>query len=345
MLYKGILLFPQQRPDECQLRVSGHDVQGVNEDHKHQYPILNTAVSLSCLNISLSNSITNMKSLSNYLSRIGLSALLQERLQEGNTKVNPDRDTLALVMEGQSRSIAFENFDVVMNKTISITQSDVEKKLVDDLRGGYCWEQNTLLQMALEEMGYMVMPLMCRVRWGKPDDTKEPNTSFTHFALKVTTGSGTSFLADVGFAGTNSMEPVGLDIGQVPQELPEGRFRVVPSKHKDFYVLESLVKSEWRPLYEWRDEKAPLVDQECSNWFSCTYPKGRFSTQLFTCRIIGDERHHILNDKYVIRKGHGVEKEITVKQITDKAQLLQLIHTVFGVSLLDTKNIDKYLLK
>jgi N-hydroxyarylamine O-acetyltransferase len=278
-----------------------------------------------------------MKSLDNYLSRIGLLSSSQE------LKGNIDRATLALVMEGQSRSIAFENFDVVMNKTISMTQYDVEKKLVDDLRGGYCWEQNTLLQMALEEMGYAVTPLMCRVRWGKPDDSKEPNMAFTHFALKVTTGSGSSFLVDVGFAGTNSMEPIGIDIGQVPQELPEGRFRVAPSKHKDFYVLELFAKSEWRPLYEWRDEKAPLVDQECSNWFSCTYPKARFTTQLFTCRIIGNERHHILNDEYVIRKGHGMEKQITMERITDKSRLLYLINTVFGVKLVTTDGIDRFL--
>ena len=43
----------------------------------------------------------------------------------------------------------------------------VSEKLVDDLRGGYCWEQNTLLSMALEELGFDVVPLLCRVRWNK----------------------------------------------------------------------------------------------------------------------------------------------------------------------------------
>lgn len=284
-----------------------------------------------------------MKSLNNYLSRIGLSSSQQLQGEEPKT----DQATLTRVIEGQSRCIAFENFDVVMNKPISVAELDVEKKLVDDLRGGYCWELNTLLKIVLEEMGFSVTPLMCRVRWGKPDDTEEPNTGFTHFALKVTTADGHHFLADVGFAGTNSMEPVNLDIGQEPQELPEGRFRIVPSKHTDFHVLELLVKGEWRPLYEWRDEKAPLVDQECSNWFSCTYPVARFTTQLFTCRIIGDERHHILNDKneckYVIRKGHGVDKEITTEKITEKARLLELIDGVFGVKLVETEGIDRYL--
>ena len=139
------------------------------------------------------------------------------------------------------------------------------------------------------------------------------------------------------------MMRVNLDIGQEPQELPEGLFRVVPSKHKAFHVLQLLVKGEWRPLYKWRDEKAPLVDQECSNWFSCTYPTARFTTQLFTCRIIGDERHHILNNEYVIRKGRGADKEITKEIISEKARLLELIDEVFSVKLVETEGIDRYL--
>ena len=98
-----------------------------------------------------------MRSLPNYLNRIGLK----------HAPLKADLSTLALVMAAHSRAIAFENIDVVRGKTISMARDDVEKKLVDDLRGGYCWEQNTLLSMALEELGFDVVPLLCRVRWNK----------------------------------------------------------------------------------------------------------------------------------------------------------------------------------
>jgi N-hydroxyarylamine O-acetyltransferase len=308
-----------------------------------------------------------MKSLEKYLSRIGLS--MPAAQGEDKPTFVLDRatlKTLAIVMTCQSRCIPFENIDVVLGKQISMSPADVEKKLVDDIRGGYCWEQNTLLRMALEEMGYEVTPLMCRVRWGKAEDNEEPNTPYTHLALKVRVlqtpemeqdGNGEPksismwnyFLADVGFAGTNSMNPVNLGIGSKPQDLPEGRFRVVPSKHKDFHVLQLQVShdpDQWRPLYEWRDESAPWVDQECSNWFSCTHPTARFTNQMFICRIVGeDERHHILNDQYVIRKGHGVNKDVTSEQITDLERLLSLVDEVFMIKLdgVDTKGIDRYL--
>jgi hypothetical protein len=102
----------------------------------------------------------------------------------------------------------------------------------------------------------------------------------------------------------------------------------------------------WRPLYEWGDEEAFLVDRICSNWFSCTFPTEHVippTIYLFKCRIIGNEWHRILNNAYGIRKGDGVEKEVTIEIIVDKAHLLELIDGVFGVKFVETDGIDRYL--
>jgi len=270
-----------------------------------------------------------------YLERVGLAEL--------QAPYTADLETLKKIMAAQSKSIPFENIDVVQKKLISMDPKDVQEKLVDNKRGGYCFEQNTLLKVVLGAMGYTVEPLLCRVRWGMPDDSEEPNMTFTHLTLKVFTENDGTFLADVGFAGTNSMEPVKMDIGAEGQELPEGRFHIAPSKHKGCYVLELLVKGAWRPLYEWRDEKAALVDQKCSNWFSCTYPTARFTSQLFVCKIIGEERHHILNDSYVIRKGFGPNSQVTTETISDKARLESLVVDVFGINMTDSSGIDRFL--
>jgi arylamine N-acetyltransferase len=58
------------------------------------------------------------------------------------------------------------------------------------------------------------------------------------------------------------MAPVKLD-GEdgAPQPLPEGLFRVVDGTHARYRQLQLQAKGEWRGLYEWRDERAPLVDQ------------------------------------------------------------------------------------
>ena len=50
-------------------------------------------------------------------------------------------------------------------------------------RGGYCFEHNTLMMAALRAIGFVVEPLLARVRWNKDKDVQ---TTFTHMALRVT---------------------------------------------------------------------------------------------------------------------------------------------------------------
>ena len=107
---------------------------------------------------------------------------------------------------------------------------------------------------------------------------------------------------------SNSIAPVKLN-HEVEQERPEGTFRV--SREGDYSALQLSVKGAWSSLYKWRDEPAAYCDQEAANWYSCTFPAARFTTSFFGCRVVGDERHHILNGDYVVRKGYGVESTVT----------------------------------
>ena len=106
-----------------------------------------------------------------YVARVGLPPDLQ-----------PTSAVLKAVMSAHTRAIAFENLDVALGRTISMDAEDVTRKLLDLKRGGYCFEQNTLLKLALEAIGFQVTPLLCRVRWGKRPDEE---TAFTHMCLKV----------------------------------------------------------------------------------------------------------------------------------------------------------------
>jgi hypothetical protein len=49
-------------------------------------------------------------------------------------------------------------------------------------------------------------------------------------------------------------------------------------------------------------ETALSVDQELSNWWSCTHPKARWVCCLFAARVIGSARHHLLDNEYATPK-------------------------------------------
>jgi len=244
-------------------------------------PALSQSVNRCATSSSFEMSASSSFCLTAYLRRIGLELTVKK----------PSHSVLTAIMAAQSRAIAFENIDVVLRKSISIAPEDVEEKLVASGRGGYCFEQNELLASALQSLGFDVSPMLCRVRWNKAPDE---HTTFTHVALAVKLDEA-NYLADVGFAGTNSIAPVLLGTEE-PQKLPEGFFRTV--RDAGYTTLQWQLKDSWRDLYMFKEEACLPIDLELSNWWMCTHPKSRFTSQFFVARVVGDERHHILNNSY-----------------------------------------------
>ncbi len=187
--------------------------------------------------------------------------------------------------------------------------------------------------MNLEALGFSAYPVLSKVRWNK---TPEQDTTYTHVAVVVTPSAGPEagwkYLVDVGFGGIGSMYPLRLDVSE-PQPTPDGGvYRVVPPAPGGlgFWMLQWQVKGEWRDLYKFRDEPASDIDQELSNWWSCSHPTARFCTSFFAARVVGPDRHHILNGEYVIRHADGTADTTAV---ADGAHLLSLLSSVFGLNL------------
>jgi len=257
-----------------------------------------------------------------YLSRVGLDASL--------AAAPPSVELLSALMAAQSRAIPFENLDVVLRRPISIHADDVAVKLLSAAprRGGYCFEQNQLLSSALIALGFVVEPLLCRVRWGKAKDEATP---FTHIALRVLLGpnSSESYLVDVGFAGTNSIAP--LLLGGGASALPEGTYRALDgATARGYTTLQLDVRGEWRDLYMWRtDEAASPADLAQSNLWSHAAPSARFTNEMFVARVVGDARHYLVNDVYRVRAALDGAAATTEEVVRDTAHLARLLSGVF----------------
>jgi N-hydroxyarylamine O-acetyltransferase len=122
-----------------------------------------------------------------YLDRIGL---------EG-------RPDLAELHRAHVAAIPFENLDPHRGVPVSLAPDDLERKLVRERRGGYCFEQNLLLKAALEALGAQVELLLARVRYNAPAGSVRPRT---HLVLRVAAGDVT-WHADAGFGAGTLLEP------------------------------------------------------------------------------------------------------------------------------------------
>ena len=250
---------------------------------------------------------------------------------------------LTVIMEAHVRLIPFENMSVVLGDLIDISPDSVAEKLVTRKRGGYCYEQHVLLHSALSAMGYTVSMVLARVRWGlTPDDT----TPFTHVVLIVDGSDFSNYLVDVGFGGNNCPEPIALGHDMETQVRVSGVYRTVTDVEGEMTTLEVQDRNDptiFRPLYAWsvvRWETEP--DFVVANWFSCTFPKARFTQEFYVAKIANGEKHLILNDVYLRRSltsGEVLEK----RKVESLDALLDLVRDTFGLEIESDVRLGRYL--
>jgi N-hydroxyarylamine O-acetyltransferase len=197
----------------------------------------------------------------------------------------------------------------------------IEQKLVNDRRGGYCFEQNALFAAVLDALGFRVTPLAARVRWQVPEAVAMP---LTHMVLRVDL-DGAPWLADVGFGGLTPTAPLRLDVEE-PQPTSHETFRLVRSG--DVHVLQAHVADAWSDVYRFTLQEQHPIDYEVANWFTSTHPASRFKQNLIVTRAGDDgQRISLTNRELVLRGRAGVEKRIL--QTPD--ELLDLLANHFGL--------------
>ncbi len=209
-----------------------------------------------------------------YLERIGCSG----------------RPGLAEVHRAHVTSIPFENLDPHRGVPVSLDLQDLQRKLVVQRRGGYCFEHNLLLKAALEALGAQVEPMLARVRVGAQTGAVRARS---HAVLRVMVG-GDSWLADVGFGRGTLLEPIPFGPGAA-YEQSGWRFRAV--RDGEELVLQAEADGDWVDVYGFVPEPAPLVDFEVSNWYTSTYPRSPFVTGLIVCAHRADGSRTVLTDR------------------------------------------------
>lgn len=120
-----------------------------------------------------------------YLDRIGAAA-----------PVRADLAALAVLMRAHLDRVPFENLDVQLGRVPPETVDAIFDKVVNQRRGGWCYEVNTLFGVLLADLGYAVTRLSGDVRRGG-DVVERPGN---HLCLRVDLDQ--PYLVDVGFGGS-----------------------------------------------------------------------------------------------------------------------------------------------
>jgi N-hydroxyarylamine O-acetyltransferase len=131
-----------------------------------------------------------------YLSRIGLSERPKANLAG-----------LRALHRAHLLAIPYENLDVQLGRKVTIERPAIYQKIVEQGRGGWCYEMNGLLGWALGELGFKVTRATGAVMREISGDAATGN----HLVLRVELPEGL-YLADVGF-GDGPRDPIRVAAG------------------------------------------------------------------------------------------------------------------------------------
>jgi N-hydroxyarylamine O-acetyltransferase len=248
------------------------------------------------------------RALASYLARIDVAR-----------PARPDLAALTAIQWGHLRSIPFENLDILLGEPIRIDLPSVHAKLVERRRGGYCFEQNTLLAAALRALGYPVTTLAARVRW-----MATAPTARTHMLLAVE-ASGGRYLVDVGFGGQCPTAPIALAAG-TEASIHHDRYRLVDDGGG--LMLQLALPEGWADLYTFTLEPQLPVDYEVGNHYTSTHPSSHFTKAPTVARTTVSGRITLRGPELARRRGAAVERET----ITDPERYLAVLENEFGLA-------------
>ncbi|OLL28868.1 N-hydroxyarylamine O-acetyltransferase [Burkholderia sp. SRS-W-2-2016] len=259
--------------------------------------------------------MSDLLNLENYFTRIGYQGPRTATL-----------DVLQALHRLHPAAIPFEDLNPLTGLAVKLDLASIERKLVDEQRGGYCFEQNTLFANVLMQLGFKVTPLLARVLWGASPDAKLPRT---HMVLRIELDNET-WLADVGFGGVTLTAPlrVAMDLAQ---PIPLGTFRLIDAGRDSAHLQVLAADGSWTPVYHVDLRAVEWVDYETSNWYTSTSPESLFAHNLLAARVLPEARLGLFNDQYNERDAAG--KVIAERRLASAAELADCLRERFGLNL------------
>ncbi|HYL99776.1 MAG TPA: arylamine N-acetyltransferase [Blastocatellia bacterium] len=245
-----------------------------------------------------------------YLTRIRYSGPLGVSLQ-----------TLRYLHRSHLLAVPFENLDIALGRPIILDEDRLFTKIVENRRGGFCYELNGLFGSLLRALGFEVKMISA----GVAREAGGFGPEFDHMALQV--GLGDSWLADVGF-GDSFLEPIPLVDSIVTQD-PTGAYRVDPEGLLYQVMLRCDDPGNWKPQYRFSLTRREFTDYEEMCLYHQTSPNSSF-TQGRVCSLATETGRITLSGTKLIETNRRVRTERTLSS-EDEAR--KILSELFDVSI------------
>jgi len=232
-----------------------------------------------------------------YLNRIKYSKSLEPNLQ-----------TLKKLQKSHLLNIPFENLDIHNNIPIELSIDKIFDKIVNQNRGGFCYELNGLFYELLISLNFNAKRISARV-FNKDNGYGQ---EFDHFAILVTIGNS-EYLTDVGF-GEFSFEPLKFEINKIQND-ELGDF-IFEKYDKDYFRVSKIKNESIIPEYIFTTNRRELLDFKDMCIYHQSSPKSHFTTKRLISLPNINGRVTITGNKLIVKKFNS-KTETEIKTETE----------------------------
>lgn len=243
-----------------------------------------------------------------YLNRIGYSGSRE-----------PTVAVLRELHHAHLLTVPFENLDIHLGRPIVLDEAHLFDKIVNQRRGGFCYELNGLFAGLLRELGFEVNRLSARVY-----ENGKYGPEFDHLILRVCLEE--DWLADVGF-GDSFREPLCLtETGkQVQAGIP---YRI--EHQSSGWQLSSMDGSgDWRSSYRFSLKSRALSEFRAMCHYHQTSSDSMFTQKRLCTRATLEGRITLSEMRLIIT--HADQR--TEQKLADEAEYFSALERHFGIRL------------
>jgi len=204
-----------------------------------------------------------------YLDRVGYSGAL-----------SPTEETLIKLTRAHLEAVPFENLEVrYEHKEPSLEPEGLYHKVVENRRGGYCFELNKIFYLLLQELGFTCYPVPARIV-----HNRQELRPVTHRATVVVI-NGRKWFCDVGFGGAGPKGALRMDITDV-QTVYGDSFYIVCGQpdYKEEYAIFRVDDGIPSRVMVYQDRPWMEVDFTTYNSHFATYDRSPFKNRIVLYR-------------------------------------------------------------
>src|SRR6185295_16283802 len=247
-----------------------------------------------------------------------VEAYLKRINYTGSLALTPE--TLRALQVAHLKTVPFENLSIHADEPIVLEEDSLFKKIVDQKRGGFCYECNGSFAGLLRALGFQVEMLAAGV--ARRDGGFGP--VFDHMALCVTLAE--RWLVDVGF-GDSFLEPLLLDSRE--EQVQGTRSFRIETDDPYLILLRRNDGEDWEPQYRFTLQPFGFPDYEEMCRFHQTSPESHFTRNVVCSRVTEDGRITLSGMQIITTS--GPQRTRHEQTLTTREEYDRVLREQFGV--------------